>query len=83
MRRARHRHREEHERDHEQDRGKVPPPCRPLGRNAFQQLHVGEPQHPTVPGQLNEDVERDDAEHDQQEQEEPSVLEPRERYRSK
>ncbi len=55
----------------------------PFGRHAFQQFHVGEPQHPPVPGKLHDDVERDHAEHDQQEQEEPSVLEPRQRYRSK
>ncbi len=46
--------------DHQQDRGQVPPPRRPLRRHAFQQFHVREAQHPPVPGQLHDDVQRDD-----------------------
>ena len=55
-----HRDREQQQRQHQQDRGQVPPARRPFGRNAFQQLHVREPQHPLVPGQLHDDVQPDD-----------------------
>ena len=41
---------EQHQRQHQQDRGQVPPPRRPFGRNAFQQLHVREAQHPLAAG---------------------------------
>ena len=36
----------------------MPPSRRALGGNAFQQLHVGEPQHPPVARQLQHDVQR-------------------------
>ena len=56
--RSGHRDGEQHQRQHQQDRGQVPPPGGPLGRDAFQQLHVGEAQHPPLAGQLHDDVER-------------------------
>ncbi len=54
----------------------MPPPRWPFGRNAFQQFHVGESQHPPVPGPLDDDVQRDHRGHDQQEQEEPPCSKP-------
>ncbi len=58
------------------------PPGGLLGRDAFQQLHVGEAQHPPLPGQLHHDVEPDQPEDRDEEQEEPSVFEARQRHRS-
>ena len=37
----------------------VPPAGGPLGRDALQQFHVGEAQHPLLPGRLHDDVQAD------------------------
>ena len=53
VRRPRHRDGEQHQRQHQQDRRHVPPSDGPLRGDAFQQLHVGEPQHPPLARQLH------------------------------
>ena len=38
--------------------------------------------HPSLPGQLDDDVERDDCENDEEKQEEPRVFEARQSHRA-
>ncbi len=45
----------------------MPPAGWPLGCDALQQLHVGEPQHSPLARQLHQDVQRDQSGHDKQE----------------
>ena len=52
------------------------------GATRCEHLHVGEPQHPPAAGELQRDVDSGHQQHDQQEQEEPGVLEARERHRA-
>src|SRR6185312_12172480 len=60
----------------------MPPPGRPLWSDAFQQLHVREPQEPLRARQLDDDVQPDQTEDDEQEEEVPRVSETRQRYRA-
>ena len=53
----------------------MPPPGRPCWSNAFQQLHVREPQQPLLARQLDDDVQPDQTEDDEQEEEVPRVSE--------
>ncbi len=76
-----HRDRQQHQRRDQQDGRQVTPPGGLLGCDAFQQLHVGEAQHPALPGHLDDDVQRHQPQNDQQEQEKPCVGEAGQRHR--
>ena len=62
VRRSGHRDGEQQQRQHQQIAGRCRQPRRALGRNAFQQLHVGEPQHPPLAAPAARDVEPDQPE---------------------
>ena len=82
VRGAGHRDREQHERQHQQDGRYVPPARWPFGRNAFQQFGVGKALHPLPPRRLHREVQPDQPQHGNEEQEEPRVVETRQRHRS-
>ena len=67
--------------EHQQDRRHMPPRRRPLGGDAFQQLHVGEAQHPPVARQLHHDVQRGQPSDGKKEKEVPGVREAGQRHR--